>query len=505
MTKGTDVSGPSFYWYDFETFGLGRRTDRPAQFAGIRTDMDLNPISEGDIIYARPSEDYLPSPESCLITGLTPQLCAEKGIAESEFAGEIWARFNTPETVSIGYNTLGFDDEVSRFLFWRNFLEPYAHQWKGGCSRWDIFPLVCAVWSLRGNDFAWPRWSEMDPEAFPQAENREGVCFKLEALSKANGIVHEHAHDAFSDVEATIGLARLIAEKEPRLWQWAFDNRSKAKVKAAVEKGPVVWVSPKFGQKSGFLRIAASIAPNTANPNEVFMWDLMHDPEELSALGAAEMRERLFARRDALPEGVSPLPVYRLSLNNAPFVCGSLKVLPENRAAAYGIDMTAVLQNFQKLDRVRAQLQAALSDYTEDRIHKPASDVDFGLYDAGFPSKHDTFLMQDIRRMSPEKLTSSANEGKLIFDDARFNELLFRFRARNWPDTLTEEEQARWRAFCHERLIESDGSQNGVLNISEYFDEIDRLQETAWDDEEKQAVLEALYEWGEQVGEACSA
>lgn len=191
---------PSFYWYDFETFGLNRRVDRPAQFAGLRTTMDMIPLGDGEVIYARPAKDYLPNPESCLVTGLTPQLCEEKGIGESEFAGEVWSRFNKPETISIGYNTLGFDDEVSRFLFWRNFLDPYSHQWKNGCSRWDIFPLVCAVWALRGKEIRWPLWKDVAPEE----TERQGVCFKLEALSKANGIAHAHAHDALSDVEATL-------------------------------------------------------------------------------------------------------------------------------------------------------------------------------------------------------------------------------------------------------------------------------------------------------------
>ena len=145
MTEST-----TFYWYDFETFGLDCRRDRPAQFAGIRTDMDLNPQGDGDVFYSRPSGDYLPSPESCLLTGMTPQICEERGIPESKFAGEVWSRLNRPGTISIGYNASGFDNEVARFLFWRNFLDPYSHQHRNGCSCWDLYPLVCAVWALRG-------------------------------------------------------------------------------------------------------------------------------------------------------------------------------------------------------------------------------------------------------------------------------------------------------------------------------------------------------------------
>ena len=136
---------PTFYWYDYETFGVRSRSDRPAQFAGIRTDLDLNPVGRGEVFYAKPAADYLPSPESCLLTGITPQLCDEKGMVESDFAQAVWSRLNEPGTVSIGYNSLGFDDEVNRFLFWRNFLDPYAHGYANGCGRWDLFPLVCAT------------------------------------------------------------------------------------------------------------------------------------------------------------------------------------------------------------------------------------------------------------------------------------------------------------------------------------------------------------------------
>ena len=249
---------PTFYWYDYETFGVDPKRNRPAQFAGRRTGLDFEPVSEGEVFYCRPSMDQLPSPESSLLTGITPQLCEEKGLRETEFAKDVWERLNAPGTVSIGYNTLGFDDEVNRFLFWRNFLDAYQHSWANGCSRWDLFPVVCAAWALRGDAIKWPKWEEIDPAVYPKAAGRSGVCFKLEFLTKANGIEHGHAHDALSDVEATIGLAKLLAEKEPRLWQWAFENRTKEKVLAAISGAkPVVWVTPRFGIARGCTGIAA--------------------------------------------------------------------------------------------------------------------------------------------------------------------------------------------------------------------------------------------------------
>ena len=498
------MNEPSFYWYDFETFGLNRRSDRPAQFAGMRTDMNFNPLGKGEILYAKPTEDYLPHPESCLLTGITPQLCEEKGMVESDFANEIWARFNEPDTISIGYNSLGFDDEVCRFLFWRNFLDPYSHMWKQGCSRWDIFPLTCAVWALRGNGIKWPLWEDIDPTEYPKAEGRTGVCFKLEFLSKANGIHHEHAHDALSDVDATLGLARLIRETEPRLWQWALENRTKPRIKAALESGrPVVWISPKFSRESGFIRVAAMIAVNVQNVNEVFMWDLSKDPTVLSTLSEQEIKERLFVRREDLPEGVEALPVYRLQVNAAPFVCNNLKVIPADRAARYGIDFSTVIENYQKLLSIKSLIEGPLLEYAENREHPEPADVDFGLYDGGFPTREDGFKKQEVSRTEPEMLARLVHDG-MHFDDPRLDELLFRFRARNWPETLNENEAERWRQFRQHRLMEGESGQRGVLTIGDYFNAIDELQETSFEDEHAQEILEALYEWGERLGESCT-
>lgn len=488
----------SFYWYDFETFGINSRADRPAQFAGLRTDMALNPLGGGEIFYAKPTLDYLPSPESCLLTGITPQHCEECGIVESDFAGKIWDRLNEPGTVSIGYNTLGFDDEVCRFLFWRNFLDPYAHSF-GACARWDLFPLVCATWALRGSGIVWPQWEQIDPNVYPRAAGRTGVCFKLEFLTKANGIEHGHAHDALSDVRATIGLAQLIREKEPKLWDWAFKNRTTEAVEAAVDSGkPVVWVTPKFGIKNGCTRIVAALY---GKGRDRIMWDLMHDPEELRTLSLEELRSRLFPSREARLNGVKPLPVQRLKTNSSPFVCSTLKVLSADRAARYGVDFSVVMANYQKFQEVAAIVRPILSILFDEKGSMSASDVDLDLYGGGFPSASDKALFRTIRKTSPQQLASMSAAGEVHFDDPRFNELLLRYRARNWPETLTTEELRTWQHFCQSRVLEG---RPPFRTVAQYFEEIDRIGEHAdIENEALQDLFNDLYEWGEKVGAAC--
>lgn len=501
----------TFYWYDYETFGLNPRRDRPAQFAGMRTTLELNPVEgsegEGEILYCRPSADQLPSPESCLLTGITPQLCEEKGLCESAFAGEVFERLNTPGTISIGYNTLGFDDEVNRFLFWRNFLDAYTHSWKDGCSRWDLFPLVCATWALRGDAIKWPKWEEIDPKEYPKAAGRRGVCFKLEFLSKANGITHSHAHDALSDVEATIGLARLIATKEPRLWKWALVNRTTQKVHAAIaDMKPVVWVTPRFGVAQGCTGIVAALYQE--DKNTFWMWDLMEDPEILRKLSLKELHQRVHPTKEDLKAGIKRLPLRKLKANASPFVCADLRVLSKDRAERYGIDFSVIKENYEKLCALAAFVQGALKEVLRYEGEEPPTDIDTALYSTGFSSLDDRTRFSQIRSASPEALREISEkiaQKDIKFDNAQFEPLLLRFRARNWPESLTREEAQYWRSFCRRRLIEGA---DGALTLSDYFEQIDTLQEAELlksektGDECRLAVLEALYAWGEKLGDA---
>lgn len=491
----------TFYWYDYEIFGVNARKSRPAQFAGRRTDFDLNPIQgeEGEVLYCQPPRDQLPAPEKCLQTGITPQLCEERGLKETEFAGEIWERLNVPATVSIGYNSLVVDDEVNRFLFWRNFLEPYTHGYANGCSRWDLFPLVCACWALRGESIRWPQREDIDPAEYPPAAGRTGVCFKLEYLAEANGI-EVREHDPLGKVEAMIGIMRLLKEREPRLLQWAFENRTTSKVLAAVSgMRPVVWVSPRFGSARGCTGIVASFYQNK---NDCWMWDLTEDPTELSKLTAEELSRRLFPSREDRLAGVQKLPVLNLKANASPFVCGSLKVLSPARAAKYGINLGVIEENRRKLHEIAPLVQSTFAEMLEARFvdeeQGEEKDTDTSLYSSAFPSINDKAWFRKIRAATPEELKVLAESGQIHFDDPQFTEMLLRYRARNYPETLSEADREHWHGLCRRRLFEgADGS----LTIFRFQDLMDEAMGSGkYDDDAHQEIIGALYEWGEMMG-----
>jgi len=483
-TYPTRMPAQTFFWHDYETFGVVPRRDRPAQFAGIRTDAELNEIGEPLMLYCRPAPDYLPDPGSCLLTGITPQTCLERGVPENEFAARIERELAQPGTIGVGYNTIRFDDEVTRFLFWRNLIDPYSREWRNDCGRWDLLDVVRLTHALRPEGIEWP------------VREDGSTSFKLEELTRANGLVHEAAHDALSDVRATIALARLIRQRQPRLFDFALALRRKDRV--ASELGlptspgsakPFLHVSGMFPAERGCLAVMWPLASHPTNRNELLAWDLTHDPAELPMLDVDTIRQRLFTRTADLPEGVLRLPIKSIHLNKSPMVVGNLRTLTPAMAERWKLDLPQALRH--------AERAAGLPDMSAiwpavfERPRQPATDVDEDLY-GGFVGDADRRRLEQLRALSPAEL-AAARTG---FDDGRLEELLFRYRARNFPDTLAPEDAERWEAHRAARLLEGEG---GARNVDAYFAQIDELAEQAEGDERAEGILSQLYDYAEAI------
>ena len=477
------MSAHTFLWHDYETFGIDPRRDRPAQFAAIRTDADLNPLGEPLMWYCQPGNDYVPDPASCLITGITPQLAFERGVSEREFAARIEAEMARPGTISVGYNTIRFDDEFTRFLFWRNLIEPYAREWQNQCGRWDLLDVVRMAFALRPEGIEWPK-------------NADGThSFKLEHLSRANGLAHEAAHDALSDVRATIALAQLLRARQPKLFDFALGLHKKDRVAAELRlpatadtARPFLHVSGMFGAERGCLAVMWPLASHPGNKNEILAWDLAHDPSELATLGAEPLRQRLFTRSADLPDGVTRLPIKSIHLNKSPMVVGNVQTLRPELAERWGINMEKALAHAQvarDLPDMSALWPAVYARSPETEV----PDAEQALY-SGFVAPGDRHRLTELREMKGAQLA----QARTGFDDPRLKELVWRYRARNFADTLTSEEQARWEAHRAARLL--DGAA-GARTVEQFLGEIDALSENA--DERGEDILGALYDWGSML------
>lgn len=477
------MADTSFFWHDYETFGVDPRRSRPAQFAGVRTDAELNEVGDPLMLYCQPAPDFLPDPDSCLITGITPQRCLANGLPEHAFAAAIEAELAQPGTVGVGYNSIRFDDEVTRHLLWRTLFDPYAREWANQCGRWDLLdPLRCA-WALRPEGIEWP--------------SEDGrPSFRLEALAAANGLAHEAAHDALSDVRATLALARLLRARQRKLYDFCLALRRKDAVIEQIGAGrPFLHLSGMYGAQRGFMAVVWPLAPHPSNRNELVVWDLAHDPLELLDLDPEAIRARLFTRQDELPEGELRLPVKTVHLNRAPVVIGKLETLSDARAAHWGLDLAMVRTHAERAARHAMALATPWAEVyaraSEPERERP--DVDSALYD-GLVRDPDRRRLEELRSLTPEALAARVYGARVHFDDPRLPELLFRYRARNFPHTLDAEESALWRAHCAARLHEGAP---GTQGLAAWQERIDSLSESA--DERGLEILEALVDYATEI------
>mgnify|MGYP000066855201 FL=1 len=465
----------TLYWHDYETWGAKPSVDKPSQFAGVRTDEDLNIKGEPLVIFCRPNNDCLPQPQACLITGITPQRALVNGKLENDFFRLIHQELSAPGTCGVGYNSIRFDDEVTRYGLYRNFYDPYEREWKQGNSRWDIIDVVRLVYALRPDSLSWPLREDGSPS------------FKLELLSKANGIEHMSAHDALSDVHATIALAKLIKTKEPKLYDYCYQLRDKHRVLAHIdidERKPFLHISSRFPASNGCAALLAPLMRHPKNNNSIICYDLSVDPSPLLQLSTDEVIERLYLKASALPAGIERIPLKEVHLNKSPMVI-TAKMLDDQTAQRLNISKHQCELHWQQL--CNTDLKDKLMTVYGDRSFASNTDAEQKLYD-GFIGDSDRALLTDIRQASPESLSLFAEKLK----DKRLVTLLFRYRARYYPETLTESEQYQWQQWRYHRL--TDETMGASLTLMQYFTELDALR---YNKQVDQDILASLMTYGD--------
>lgn len=439
----------SIYWYDFESFGVNPRRDRASQFAGIRTNEALEEVGEPLTLYCQPADDFLPGPMACLITGISPQLAKQRGVPEAEFIGRILDEFAQPQTCVAGYNSIRFDDELTRQLLYRNFFDPYEREWQHGNSRWDIIDMLRLCAAVRPDGIQWPR------------KDDGSISFKLEELTVANDIEHGQAHDALADVRATIAMARLVRQAQPKLYDYIYGLREKKRVQAEIDlqtHKPILHVSGMYPAEQGRLALVMPICRHPTNNNGVIVYDLRSDPADWLDLSAEAIRERVFTASADLPEGQQRIPLKTLHANRCPVVV-SPSVLPAEKAEEYAIDLDRCRKHWDIL-MARQDLPAKLHKVLRDAEQAKETDPDFMIYSGGFFTDKDKSLMQTLRA------TPARDLGRidLPFQDPRLQEMLFRYRARNYPETLNEQDLKRWQSFKALRLSEGRAAYESELD-----------------------------------------
>ena len=430
------AASASFLWHDYETFGARVRTDRPAEFACWRTDGSFVPSAEPIQFRCQPSLDYLPDPGAVAITGIGPEAALRDGIAEPEFAARVLEEMLQPQTCTLGYNSMRFDDEITRHLFWRNFIDPYEREWARGNSRFDLIDLTRATFALRPDGINWPLREDGH------------ASFRLSDLSAANALPHRHAHAALSDVEATLALARLLRAKQPKLVDFALDLRRKARVFELLDwqqRSPVVHVSQRFPAQRGCLAVVVPLAIHPGQSGKIIVVDAFHDPTPLLEWPAERLAEAVFAPAD--DPNRTPLGLKLVHANRAPFLA-PMSVLAHSNLARIGLVRDTVDAHCLRL-RQAEDLAAKVQQIYRllDQAPRAPQDAELALYD-GFVGDADRALARRYAVASGDQLRAIGAR----FGDQRLRTLDLRFRGRYHPETLTTTERQLWIEHCRTQL-----------------------------------------------------
>ena len=464
----------TYFFYDLETSGLNPRHDRIMQFAGIRTNQNLEQIGESYNVLVKLNDDTLPTPEALMVTGITPQQTQADGYTEAEFAKLLMDEVFTPDTITIGFNSIRFDDEFIRALFWRTFTDPYEWAWRDGRSRWDLLDVVRLTRALRPEGIEWP-----------VVDGKE--VNKLELITKQNGIDHFKAHDALSDVEALIAVTKLIKEKQPQLFDYLLSMRDKKKVQELVnleDKKPFVYVSGRY--EAEYHKATVAFPLTSGRNNNVVVYDLRYDPTPLIQLSQDELSKRIFASwEERQAEDFQKVPVKELQYNRAPAVAQIGVLEREDGWNKISLNPEAITKHRNILlsapgfaENVRSAL--------ESRPEFPKeSDPEAQLYD-GFVGDGDKLRIDKVRNASAGDLADMHPE----FSDDRLSPLLLHYKARNYPKSLAEDEVHAWEEWRGNRIKQQ---------LPGFVTSLQKLAAEHASDDSKQYILQELQLWAESI------
>lgn len=403
----------TYLFYDIESTGLNKCFDQVLQFAAIRTDLELNELERHEIfIKLRPC--VIPSPGG-IITHRIPITKMQQGELEVEAVKKIHALLNTPGTISLGYNTLSFDDEFLRFSFYRNLLPPYTHQFANHCSRMDLYPITVMYYLFKKEALNWP-----------QIEGR--VSLKLENLNQLNELAEGAAHNAIVDVEATLALAKKL-KSHPKMWDYVcgyfkkpIDLERQTELPysfqlADREHQEALIVSGKLGHKNQFHAPAVFLGKHNHYNNQT-LW-LRLDQENLQRTTADTIDEHTFVIRKKTAEHqllLKPLPRF-------------LTHLSKSRKEIVAANRSWLQANQDLFDKICSYHR----DYKYPPV--PERDIYAALYDLGFPPRYEEELYAKFHQASPDKKEKIA----LKFADPVRQELALRLLAENYPQHLSAE------------------------------------------------------------------
>jgi len=464
----------TYLFYDTETTGLNPCFDQILQFAAIRTDEDFNEL-ERHQFFIRLNPDVIPAPYA-MMTHLIRLDQLKTGQCEYEAIQEIHQLVNTPETISVGYNTLGFDDEFLRFSFYRNLLPSYTHQWANGCSRLDLFPIVTLYFLHKKESLRWP-------------ENNGKTNLKLENLNALNHLADGQAHDAMVDVEATLALAKKL-KSYTKMWDYAVGYFNKNTDVKRFRQLPIAFESVYAPHREALL-VASSLGPGKNYQAPVLclgshlhyknqmLW-LRLDKEDLIKTTGNTIAQHTYVLRKRFGEQpilLPPLPRFLEQIDEE-----RLKLADKNKT--WLKDHSNILQ--------------LICDYYQNYKYPevPACDLNANLYIQPFPTPEEEYQCRQFHQADIKTKCTLLSK----FENDCLKMLAIRLIGRNFKDELSDPEKTIFQRYL-ESIFSNDEEKNPVdyknqkhLSPKKVLEQIEGLMQKELNSEEKE-ILEELKDY----------
>ncbi len=392
----------TYLFYDIETTGLNKAFDQVLHFAAIRTDLNFKALNRYELI-VKLNPDIIPSPEALIVHRMKLGDIS-KGISEYEAVKKIHAWMNEPGTISLGYNTLGFDDEFLRFSFYRNLLPPYTHQYANQCSRMDVYPMTILYYLFKNTTLAWPKING-------------GISLKLENIKSANNFVSGCAHNAMVDVEATIALAKQLAT-DSEMWNYVSGNFDKKIEEARLKKintESALMVLGKFGFRQSYQSQVLYLGEHVYYKNQLLFLRL--DDKDFSAATKENILSLSFVVKKKLGE------------------VGNLFPLTERYASRLDTERLALANANKQWLKDNEALLSFVSDYYRHYEYPvvPDIDIDASLYVNGFWTPEEAAFCQAFHSVKPEQKSKMLESVK----NPSLSALAIRILGRHFSDSLS--------------------------------------------------------------------
>ncbi len=482
----------TFFWYDYETWGKNPMHDRVVQFGGLRTDENLEQIGDTIELKCQPGLDCPIGPGAIRVHGIMPMEAQNTGLPEGEFASRIHKELRKKGTCSVAYNGMSFDHEFTRVLFYRNLYDPYEWAWKDGNTYWDTVEVMRAAFLLRPDALKnWPKKENGTPS------------FKLGDLSEANLASEElhPSHDAVTDSIHMWKVAKIIRERAPEFWEYALELRHKKNTQKLMDRGePVLHVVGGIPTKRYCSTLLSNLGVYGRNSNEYFAFDLFHDPTPfLKPFQQWTPEDKLAARR----------AIVSFKTNRSPFLCrwkwvGNLTELSLKQLLnKMNLNESEVQGRHDRIQEFLAQDSATpFSEYiqqreseSEYRYSSYQTDPDEAIYD-GFITDQDRNLMNQVLREG-----ANFDWRSIKSQDSRVEPLIFRYIARNYPESMDDAGTNRWKAYCRKRQLESKQSRR--VTADQIFSYELRDFSESWGNLDESRVKQLL-KWQDRVREVLS-